>query len=210
MTLQQIGRITGTDKGNAGSHTFEGMSYLDVYASYLDGLRESVRTVLELGVARGGSLKMWRDYFPNAQIWGVDIDPDAMLDYGPRVCTVLGSQADPAVIAQVAPGQEFDLVVDDGSHLVEHLTGSLRLIWPRIRSGGLYVMEDLAGTWNCDMTYTKVQWPGQGRNSPQTDYLNKREPFQAVVDEHIQAMDGLRGQTRFVHFWPMQCFLKKV
>lgn len=209
MTLQELGAQRGTDKGDS-AHSFAGVSYLDAYTQYLEPIREKVRTVLELGIARGASLKMWRDYFPNAHVWGIDVDPGANLDYGSRVHPVIGSQDDPAVVAQVAPGEEFDLVVDDGSHLVDHLVASFRLIWPRVRSGGFYVMEDLTGSWNHDLNSIRNLWPGMTYNRPDTNYVNDRRKMQALLDEKIAAMDGLQGDMRFCHFWPMQIFFKKV
>jgi len=209
MRLQELGGQHNTDKGDL-AHSFRGVSYLDVYASYLADIREQVRCVLELGVLGGSSLKMWCDYFPQATVWGVDINPDSVRPYGPRIQTVLGSQADPAAIAQVAPGQMIDLVIDDGSHLVDHMVDSFKLLWPRVNNGGFYVMEDMRLTWNHDITPTRIEWPGQNCNGPDTNFVNVRAKMQALFDEKIDAMDKLQGDVRFCHFWPMMVVFKKV
>jgi len=208
--LQLLGATNRTDKADS-NHTFRGQSYLDVYESYFAPMRDKVQCVLELGVFRGYSLRTWRDYFPHAQVWGIDIDPIAKADYGPRTNVVTGSQDDPATIAQVAPGQQLDIVVDDGSHLVVHLIKSFELIWPRIKPGGFYVMEDLGCTY-ADMSPYRDVWPGQSHNAPSVDMnnLENRKRLNALFMEKISLMDGLHGECRFIHFHPMQVFFKKV
>jgi len=207
--LQRIGVQRRTDKADV-NHSFRGMSYLDVYESYFAPIRQQVKCVLELGVFRGYSLMTWRDYFPNAQVWGIDIDPIANANYGDRVHVITGSQVDPAAIAQVAAGQEFDIVVDDGSHLVDHLIGSFELIWPRVKPGGFYVMEDLGCTYLGNMAQWKDVWPGQHHNPPDTNYLNDRAKLNKFFMDRLQPLDGLQGEIRFMHFWAMQCFIQKV
>jgi cephalosporin hydroxylase len=206
--LQRIGVQRRTDKADV-NHSFRGMSYLDVYESYFAPIRQQVKCVLELGVFRGASLMTWRDYFPNAQVWGIDIDPIANAPYGDRVKVVTGSQADLTAIAQVAAGQEFDIVVDDGSHLVDHLIASFGLIWPRVKPGGFYVMEDLGCTYLGNMAQWKDVWPGQKLNAPDTNYQNDRPKLNKFFTDLLEPLDGLHGEARFIHFWAMQCFIKK-
>ena len=92
--LQAIGRRHGTDKS---VHNFKGVTYLDVYTQHIPPL---VKCMVELGVYKGASLRTWREFFPHAEVWGVDIDPEVKQG-DPKVIT--GSQADPNTIAQVAP-----------------------------------------------------------------------------------------------------------
>jgi hypothetical protein len=206
--LQALGVKNITDKADV-HHSFKGVSYLDVYESYFAPVREQTRVVLELGVLAGHSLMTWRDYFPNAEVWGIDIDPACNMNHGPRTHVVTGSQADPEAIAKAAPGQEFDIVVDDGSHLVVHLIESFKLIWPRVRPGGYYVMEDLGCTYFDTTPWSKV-WPGQHYNPEGTDFNNNRAKLNEFFFSLIQPLDGLYGDVRFVHFHPMQCFIRKV
>jgi hypothetical protein len=109
--------------------------YLPLYERYLAG--REVHTILELGVEKGGSLRMWREYFPGATVAGVD-DTHT----GPEVLP--WDQADPR-LATLGP---FDLIVDDASHDPRKTADSLRLLWPRLNPGGLYTVEDLeVGYW---------------------------------------------------------------
>lgn len=193
-----------SDKRN---HIYSGQSYLDIYDEYLNATRLQAKCVLELGVYRGASLKMWADYFPNAQVWGIDVDPEAAQYDGERIHILTGSQADPAIVEQAAPGEMFDLVVDDGSHLVDHIIESHRLLWPRLNPGGHYFIEDLDCTYS-DMTPHVQDWPGQRYNAPNTNFNNDRSKLDAYLMAQVKAVDYSKGRC-FVHFWKLLCLLKK-
>jgi Methyltransferase domain len=111
--------------------------YLPVYQAIARDLGPAAR-VCELGVDRGESLAFWRGLFPDGDITGVDHHPYHGATHGCRV--ILMDQADPELPA--ALGGMFDLIVDDCSHK-GHLTGaSFTLLWPLLRPGGFYVVED--------------------------------------------------------------------
>lgn len=132
----------GTDK--FGYH-----DYTPNYHSLFARFRNRPIRLLEIGVGgygqvhRGGeSLATWRDYFPLARIVGLDIQKK-ILDFGPRVRIVQGSQVDPGFLAQVVDEEgPFDLIIDDGSHQNEHVIESFGLLFPTLAPGGIYVVED--------------------------------------------------------------------
>ena len=113
-------------------------------------LRTAPIRILEIGVGgyadddRGGqSLEVWRDYFPHAQIVGIDIQKKTM-DLGPRVSILQGSQVDPDFLDDLVKTHgPFDIIVDDGSHRNEHIVESYRLLFPTLVPGGIYVAEDV-------------------------------------------------------------------
>jgi hypothetical protein len=119
--------------------------YPEIYDRYFSRYRNTPVTMLEIGVFKGGSLELWRKYFGSAAtIFGVDIDP-ACAEY---VCAPnqvrIGSQADPdflnAVIVEMGPP---DIILDDGSHVGRHQEISFRTLFPSLKYGGLYIIEDL-------------------------------------------------------------------
>lgn len=119
------------------------------YERHFAALRDQPVRVLEIGVggydsvSGGGSLKMWRRYFRRGVIFGLDCFDKSHLS-GPRLEIVQGDQNDPAQLARI--GKEhgpFDIVIDDGSHVNEHVLTSFHALWPFVRSGGWYVIEDL-------------------------------------------------------------------
>jgi len=123
----------GTDKW--GWHT-----YTPLYHKLLSPMRAKLRAILELGIRTGASLKMWRDYFPAATVYGVDVQPSPSL--GNRIVTTRGDLRDFRCYAPLA-GRQYDLIVDDASHKPDQQMLSLALLWPTLRPGGIYVIEDV-------------------------------------------------------------------
>lgn len=206
MNLKELGAKYRTDKGDA-AHTFAGRSYLDVYAHYLDAIRDTVQSVLEIGVLGGASLRMWRDYFSHSQVYGLDINPYAAVDED-RITVIIGSQADPAVLASINPGGTFDLVIDDGSHLVDDQLVTFRELWPRVSPGGLYVMEDMRCSYG-DLTTESLTWPGRPFQPPTANFHNDRGRIDSLMAGLIADMDRLTGDVAAVHFWPMMIVILK-
>lgn len=204
--LQNLGVKHGTDKADA-NHSFDAVSFLDVYDSYFKGIRGNVTEVLEIGVHRGQSLRMWRDYFPKAEVWGIDIDPSSSADNGERTHFVLGSQTDWTLMAKVLP-EFFDLIIDDGSHVLDHILTSLRLLWERVKPGGFYCIEDLCFSYT-DIRSTVGEWPGQSLNPATTNFVNDRMQLDLVLRRIIRDMDEHRGDFAAVHFHPGQIIFQK-
>lgn len=114
------------------------------YHAHLRGRRGKFRKVLEIGVFQGASLLMWRDYFPRAQVHGLDLRDPGLLS-SERVHVHLGDQSERAVLDRLVGniGSGFDLVVDDGGHTMAQQQVSLGQLFPHVRPGGFYVVEDL-------------------------------------------------------------------
>jgi hypothetical protein len=104
--------------------------------------------IVELGVHSGGSLRLWRDAFPGATVIGFDARAPAKGI--PSGCTMVqGSQEDPADVRQLlAHADAFDVVIDDCSHLAEPTRLAFDILFPHVRPGGFYVIEDWGtGYW---------------------------------------------------------------
>ncbi len=140
----KIGELTpladewGTDKGTRGHH------YTEVYDRFFFPIRQEARKVLEIGVLKGASLRMWRDYFPHAFVYGVDIEDTRSVD-SDRIRTFVADQANRTQLQKVidATGSDFDLIVDDGGHTMEQQQVSFGFLFPHVRPGGYYVIEDV-------------------------------------------------------------------
>ena len=123
--------------------------YTQHYARHFARLRTEPVRVLEIGIGgyadpdRGGaSLRMWQRYFQRGLVHGLDISRKSVS--GPRIMTIQGDQSDAAFLdelgRQLGP---FDVIIDDGSHLNDHVQISFHALFPHVRPGGLYVVEDL-------------------------------------------------------------------
>ena len=133
----------GTDK----AHDMH--RYTPIYHDLLNRVREEAITLLEIGVLHGASIRMWREYLPNARIFAVDSCPDRLKNITdvPNCELVHCNAGSTASIAEKIlgsfPGVEFDLVIDDASHLPQQQFVAFRSLLPRVRPGGYYIVEDL-------------------------------------------------------------------
>ena len=123
-----------------------------VYPTYFEPIRYGVKTILEIGVAGGGSIKAWNDYFPNAEIVGVECHPDSLgstkhpKHWGdfPRVHIELGDQGDREFMTKIAEKYgPFDIIIDDGSHEFERTITSFNVLRRHLRQDGFYAIEDV-------------------------------------------------------------------
>ncbi len=121
--------------------------YFSVYERYLSPYRvqrAQPLKILEIGVFRGGSMRMWREYFgKSALIYGLDIDPECASLVSPADATkiFIGSQTDRAFLKDViAEVGEFDIIIDDGGHTARQQIESFEALYPATR--GIYLVED--------------------------------------------------------------------
>jgi hypothetical protein len=144
MALDDIAILCGTDKGS--SHH----GYTRIYAQYLEPLRDKPITLLELGWGGhedpeqgGASAAMWRSYFSHPDTRVVVIDIEAKTRHIDGVDFHQGSQADSEFLAALHELYgDFDVVIDDASHLSTLTIRSWEILYPMLRPGGLYFCED--------------------------------------------------------------------
>jgi predicted O-methyltransferase YrrM len=138
-SLDHLAHRYQTDKAS-GRHGFAA-----IYDRILRARRDEPITLLEIGVYRGASLRMWARYFAHGEIHGVDVDERAREHGGERITIHIGDASRPEVLAPIVAqaGGRFDVIIDDGSHRYEHQYPSLVALWPHLAPGGLYAIEDL-------------------------------------------------------------------
>jgi trans-aconitate methyltransferase len=155
--LAELAARHRTDKGRTdipyptrdGGVVYQGAKrHTDSYARLLAHLRDEPIRLLEIGVKQGASLRMWADFFPRATIVGIDLNPDCLRHAGGRVEVHIGDQSDTAFLHELASRRgPFDLVVDDGGHRMEQHRASLEALWPHVKPGGFYALEDMATSY---------------------------------------------------------------
>lgn len=114
------------------------------YDRLFSSIRETATSILEIGVAQGQSVKMWCDYFPNAVIHGADIDPNSKVceSYSPRIKFHLTDQSNDIQLKDLEPFGPFDVIIDDGNHWWKEQILSFQMLFPFVKKGGIYVVED--------------------------------------------------------------------
>lgn len=169
-SLAALGRKYGSDKP---------VQYAPFYDLLLESRQASVRSVFEIGIFKGGSLRMWRDYFFRAQIYGMDINPETLFTED-RIQTFQGDQASAAAICKVADHcGPFDLIVEDGSHKPDHQVMNAELLMPYLSRGGLYIIEDI---------------------NPPVSEVSSRLPFEHTIVEHLP-----KGASRSSYYLGDRC-----
>lgn len=158
-TLNKLANHHGSDKG---STVADRHRYAQLYDVLFHNERGSACKVVELGLARGGpeapiggaverhcgspSVAMWIEYFPKAAIYGFDITDFAHLEkHFERFRFLRGNCGNPVDLARLAAltGNDVDIIIDDASHASFHQQLALRELFGCLKSGGLYVIEDL-------------------------------------------------------------------
>jgi hypothetical protein len=134
----------------------ENHSYIDFYENFFPG--RDVRKLLEIGIGfedlmrpfvseyvHGASLLMWRDYLPNAEIYGIDIREDAMLQ-AERIHTRVVDQHIATEMDDMwnAWGTDFDVVINDASHITQDQFRTAKAIVPVLKPGAVYIIEDVS------------------------------------------------------------------
>ena len=106
--------------------------------------------MLEIGVggysnpnAGGESLRMWKKYFLFGRIFGLDIYDKSPSEQR-RIKIYKGSQVDGNLLNKMYEDiGQFDIIIDDGSHLNEHVVESFQILFPMLKDGGIYAIEDM-------------------------------------------------------------------
>jgi cephalosporin hydroxylase len=149
----------GTDKQS--NH-----AYGDAYQSILDrnGIsRYHAKNVMEIGITDGSSMLAWREIFENALIVGLDIT-SCSCERGPRLEFHQGDQKNrdecrrAATNDNIDPNRRFDMIVEDAYHSTENTLLTLFWLWPFVKVGGIYVVEEWANV-SADRAYIEALWP---------------------------------------------------
>jgi len=134
MILHELGVKYKTDKAGHG--------FLDMYEKYFDDFRDDAKKILEIGIWEGASLKMWKDYFKNAVIYGIDY---CCLYEEERIKSFKADQSNREQLGEFIKryGEDFDLIVDDGGHDPNQQQISFGFLFQYLKPKGIYVIEDL-------------------------------------------------------------------
>ena len=150
--------------------------HFPIYDSYFEEIQNKPLRLLEIGVAWGGSLFTWQQYFPYAFITGIDTNPECQKFEKENIKVFIGDQADSTFLKQVNQQTgPFDIIVDDGGHMMNQQITSFKTLFPLLNDGGFYVIEDI-----------------------HTSYMEKYQ------DGEEKTVDFLRGLVDNLHFWAIE------
>lgn len=166
-------------------------NYTPVYESYFEPFRQDHFTFLELGLGDKNSLNRegedlfgWAEYFPNAQIIGIDNDPTKLYQ-GDRVKTFVADQTNGEfIMKELGFGIPF-IIIDDASHIQSNTIKSFEILFPYLSKGGLYCIEDTVTSY----------WPAWDGTSKVFHY-----------DEHDTIVSYMFKMCHYINFKRQETF----
>lgn len=184
--LTLLAKVYETDKTEVHFYTTH-------YMTHFRRFRNKNVKILEIGVGGyehkrkgGNSLRMWKKYFPFGKIYGIDIYDKSALQEN-RIKIYQGSQVDKEFLDKTIDEIGIlDIIIDDGSHLNEHIIETFKILFPKLKDGGLYVVEDIQTSYwdDCGGDCKDLNNPKTAMNffKSLTDCLNHQE----IPDENYK------------------------
>lgn len=175
--LDQLAIKYGTDKSS------KWHNYAPTYDKYFNSVRNFPLKFLEIGLAGGCSAHMWEQYFTNADLHFIDNTSDFVKNYQSTApdrshCYLVDQANEESLIQFIQQsGGDFDIILDDGGHKMDQQITSFRVLFPILKSGGVYIIEDLGTSY-------LLEWGGYGtKPNPKTGPGTTISFLQQLIDE---------------------------
>ncbi len=176
--LDMLARKHWTDKAPI-PHGEGGHNYIEHYERHFSHLQNKKIKLLEIGFGDGGSAKMWEEYFPNAEIHYLNVPASDYEKHGHRVSEQthlhIGDQRKPEDLQDLIDktGSNFDIIIDDGGHAYENQKIAFTFLFPHVKNGGCYVIEDLCESY----------WGKEGKKNPKLQNPSTIFFLKILIDE---------------------------
>ena len=193
--------------GNQYKSTKDRVGFLEIYSNYFKDYKDKEINILEIGIDKGESLKIWRKYFTRAKICGIDIiDIKSQIE---GVDFIKADQTDGKALKEICDKYKgFDIIIDDGGHYSNHIVTSLNFLFDYLKDNGLYIVEDLQTSYfrrfggsrlNLKKKTTSMNYLKSMADSINYEHNNK--PF-----FKSKKFDGM---VKYIHFYQNVAILKK-
>lgn len=206
--LDRLAIQSGTDKSS------KHHDYCKYYECYLKDFKDERIILLEIGVGgdedelKGGeSLRMWYKYFTKAKIIGVDItNKKGIINDRTRFYQISQDNKE-SLTSMIATEGNPMVIIDDASHINDLTIKTFNILFPLLKSGGIYIVEDLETSYWDDLGYNGNKNPNKGNTI--VNYLK------GLVDAtNSQSFDEkfhneYSGKIEFIHFFKQTCIIKK-
>jgi len=192
------------DSSKVSIHKWE--NYFAIYESYFDKFRKRNARVLEIGIQYGGSLKMWKEYFGNAKIFGIDINPDCKNLEEQNIDIQIGSQNDKRFLKDFAEYvNSLDIIIDDGGHTMDQQLKTFKVLFPILNEEGIYVVEDV------ESSYQNMYGGGPKRNGTFIEYSkNLIDKINANHSDFVTLKPNWHSKNiEFIHYYNNVVVFKK-
>lgn len=217
--LNQIALQAGADKSSAFHN------YTEIYAQYFAKFRNEPIKFMEIGIYKGSSVKLWEQYFPNAELHFIDITTKYIEYYSQRSHYHFVDQSDRKALQTLAQnilGGGFDVILDDGGHTMDGQITSFQVLFPFVKSGGMYIIEDLhTSYWRSFGGKGTQQHPKAGQGTTVgylqnlIDDLNYTGAVTGCADDNKvppalqKTLNYFQDQIYSMHFYDSVCIIIK-
>jgi ubiquinone/menaquinone biosynthesis C-methylase UbiE len=163
-----------------------------VYNDLFNPISKNIKKFVEVGIGGGGSVELWRDYFKNATIYGLDINPNISVENENRIKLKQINQSDKEQLNQFClehPDNDIDVILDDGSHKMYDQQITLAKFFKILKPGGIYIIEDLHTSLEATMP-EKVwcNW-GDANKTITLDMLNNFNNSNKIESDYLTEED---------------------
>lgn len=196
-----------------------GHNFIEIYDELFTQYRDQMGSFFEIGILNGGSHLMWREFFPNANIYGIDIKDYSKQSANSGIKTFVADQSNREDLANALNefGETFDVILDDGGHAMDHQQVSLGFLFPFLNKGGYYIIEDIhtsipkyypdsdfkVNENETNTTLLMLEWYLR-TGEIKSDYMTPEE--MKFLEENIQSLDIKFINTRH---HSMLCIIRK-
>ena len=186
--LEELFNQHGCDK--ASKH-----KYHTVYEPDFEPLKDKEINILEVGIFKGDSIKVWLDYFPNATIYGIDVftrisSKDIEILEHERVKWLKADSTSYGVVNSIKkewPRIRFDIIIDDGLHTPDANAKTLNNLYPLLKKEGKYYVEDV---WPLDiMTVKQLEHPWITQKSSSYNMLEMNKFLKSIENKTSKRFD---------------------
>ena len=183
------------------------MHYFETYDRHFKKYRGKEVTIMEIGVAQGGSLRMWKNYFGDkAKIYGIDLNPNCKQFEEENVEVIIGSQSDRNFLRQLKKQvPKLDILIDDGGHTMIQQIVSFEELYDHIKEDGVYLCEDL---------HTSYELRFGGGHKRRGTYIEYTKNFIDYLnawhsEQNSLKVDEFTRSTNSIHYYSGMVVLEK-
>jgi len=160
--------------------------YFEIYDRYFSKYQGQKVNILEIGISHGGSIQLWKKYFGDkVHIYAIDIIPECAKLQEENTTIFIGSQSDPVFLNEVIKKlPPIDIIIDDGGHTMIQQKISFECLYPHLKEGGVYLVED---------THTSYWYQFHGGYKNKNSFIEfSKDLIDSLYDGHIESEPKLR------------------
>lgn len=222
-SLNALALKNGSDKG-PNDH-----NYTTIYEKYLSSMKDKPLKILEIGFSGGASARIWDEYFthPNTQLYFIDVNTNCfncMQGLSSRCSLYMVDQSDASQLHKFTSNiaNDFDIIIDDGGHMMHQQITSFKALFPTLKKGGLYIVEDLhtsywasygsAGSYDHPKASPKSAIRFLQNLVDELNFIGARTGYASknrCSEQSLETFSTYQKDIASIHFYTSLCFIFK-